>query len=226
MNIHKKSQKNVTALPKILRRPLIPAGIIVALDIAVTAAALIISLFSADIPREYFYENGGIVKRCITDCFGAVSAAVICVSAGLAAVIIASGIMKKRAEGSSAVFSAISLGVGLLAVSSAVSVFAGIIVAGEKPAEVYYYGYTDSSSHLLFAEEQYSGRNELCIYDVDEDCGEAELLAQTELIELSESDERYSLSNISEDILYVAFSDGGRYRTLQIEHEPFGHHHE
>lgn len=218
MNIHKKSQKNVTAPPKILRRPMIPAAITILLDLLLIAAALIISRM--DIPKTYTYENGMITAHSMTDFFGAAAAAVICISAGMSALIIASGVVRKRAEGNAAVFSAISRGAGLLAVSSALAVFAAFIVTGEKPAKVSYYGYTDSSSHILFAEEQYSRWNMLCIYDVDEDCGEAALLARTELAELSENDERYSMSNLSDNVLYVAFYDNGKYRTLQIEHEP------
>lgn len=222
MKTHKKAKKAPTAPPKILRNPFIPAATAVALDLLMLAAAVLIHIFSAKLPRTYFFENGGITKHCFTDYFGAITAAVIGICVLMSALIIVSGIMKKRSDGgSAAMYSAISMGAGLLALSSAICVFAMNFAGGKTPESTSYYGYTNDTAHILFAEEKYPDGNTLCIYNVNEENGDAVMLVQTELIELSDSDERYKLSDISENVLYVAFSDGGRYRTLQIEYEPF-----
>ena len=219
MKYNRKKKKAQTALPKILRNPFIPAAIAAALDVLILAAAVLLHIFSAKLPRSYVFENGGITKHCFTDYFGAAAAVVMTVCIVMAALVIASGIARKRGEGgSAALFSAISMGAGLLALSSGVCIFAMNFVGGATPESVAYYGYTNDTAHILFAEEKYPSGNTLCIYDVDDKSGEAKMLVQTELMELSDSDERYKLSDISEDVLYVAFSDGGRYRTFQIEY--------
>ena len=219
MKYNRKKKKAQTALPKILRNPLIPAAAAAALDLLILAAAVLLHILSAALPRTYVYENGGITKHCFTDYFGAAAAVATAAGIVMAALIVASGIARKRSGGGSAAFcSAVSLSAGVLALSSGICIFAMNFVSGKAPESTAYYGYTNDAEHILFAEERYSDGNTLCIYSVDDDSGNAKLLIQTELHELSATDDRYKLSDLSEDVLYIAFSDGEQYRTFRIEH--------
>ncbi|MDE7194589.1 MAG: hypothetical protein K2O14_11555 [Oscillospiraceae bacterium] len=215
------NKKNtVKPLPRIFRKPMIPASVLLALDILTLAAAAVLNATRGRVTERYFYADGVISSSAPYSWFGIAAAALMITAAAIAALIIAGAFLGRRRNKSEIVFEAVAA-VLLLALSAGAAGFSLYIVNGEQPRNIVFTSFTDEENQLVFAEEQYRNENLLKIYFVGGAPEENECvrLVCVELKELSQgkADERYTVQYISEHSLLVGFSDGTAYRTLELK---------
>ncbi len=185
-------------IPRIFRKPMIPASVLLALDILTLAAAAVLNAVHGHITERYFYADGVVSRSNPYSWFGIAAAVLMVIAAAVTAVIIAGGFLARERGSFDLVFEIVAA-VLLLALSAG---------AAEE-------------NRLVFAEEQYRSENLLKIYlvkEASEPEGECVRLVCVELKELSQgnAEERYTIKYITESALLVTFSDGTAYRTLEL----------
>ena len=217
MKSRKKTKSTSPAVPRLLRRPMAATATaaVLALNVALWIGAAVLNRMEASLAKSYTFTGDGIEKHSSADYFGAVCAAAAAVSAALCAVIIIGNILRHKQGGEGIVLKSIAASV-LLAGSVVSCICAMYAAVGEQPKSTSCFFFTDSNAHLVIAEEQYSDLILMNLYSVDTETNEAALLAQTELNALSENEDRYSISWLSEDTLLISFADGQGYRSLQV----------
>lgn len=201
--------------PKILRKPMLVAGIIIAVDIVMLVLAIVLDINRGAFPTSYtFTEEDFVVASHIYDSFGIVAAIALVITVALSAVMIIGIIGTKR---SGKLAAGIIGGALLLAVSVGAVMFSFMWVRGAQPVSSVFYPLTDDTMHLLILEDKYTDDcGTLKIFQYDGGFGELELLAATEITTFSDSHEDYYMAWLSEDTLAIRFVDGYSVRTLQI----------
>ncbi len=201
--------------PKILRKPLITAGIIIAVDVVMLVLAIVLDINRSEFPTSYtFTEENFVVASHIYDGFGIIAAIALAVTVALSAVMIVGVIGTKR--GSKLTVGIIG-GALLLAASVVAVMFSFVWVKGPQPVSSVFYPLTDDTMHLLLLEDKYTDNyGTLKIFQYDGGFGELDLLAATEITTFSDSHEDYYMGWLSEDTLAIRFADGYSVRTLQI----------
>ena len=201
--------------PKILRKPLITAGIIIAVDVVMLVLAIVLDINRSEFPTSYtFTEENFVVASHIYDGFGIIAAIALVVTVALSAVMIVGVIATKR--GSKLTVGIIG-GALLLAASVVAVMFSFVWVKGPQPVSSVFYPLTDDTMHLLLLEDKYTDNyGTLKIFQYDGGFGELDLLAATEITTFSDSHEDYYMGWLSEDTLAIRFADGYSVRTLQI----------
>lgn len=207
-------------IPRIFRKPMIPASVLLALDILTLTAAAVLNAVRGRMTERYFYADGVVSRSNPYSWFGIAAAVLLVIAAAVTALIIAGGFLARGRRSSDLVFEIVAA-VLLLALSAGAAGFSLHIVNGEQPQNITFTSFTDEENRLVFAEEQYRSENLLKIYLIKDDPqleGECVRLACVELKELSNgnAEERYSIKCITESALLVAFSDGTAYRTLEL----------
>lgn len=203
------------------RRPIMAAVIAIIADLLLLAAAIVLNALRGNFSESYTYTQDLVTEYYTIyahhpfDLFGIPAAVVLVIVAGMSAVIIA-GAFVKSSDGKSGAPHIVGACV-LLAASVAVVFLSMFVVKGAQPQHRSYLYYTDETMHLTFIEEKYSeDYGALKIFRIHEDCDEAELLAMTDISEFAESNERYSLAWIDEDVLQITYADGMNHRSLQL----------
>lgn len=212
------SAKNRTArLPRVLRKPMIPAAVLLALDVLTLAAAAVLNALRGSINEKYFYADGVVISSSPYSWFGAVAAGLAIAAAAVTALIIAGAFLARGRRGADIAFE-IGAALLLLALSAGAAGFSLYIVNGERPQNIIYTSFTDEENRLIFAEEQYRSMNMLKIYLAEESGGECARLVCAELKELSDgnAEERYAIKYVTENVLRITFTDGTAYRTLEL----------
>ncbi len=207
-------------IPRIFRKPMIPASVLLALDILTLAAAAVLNAVRGHITERYFYADGVVSRSNPYSWFGIAAAVLMVIAAAVTAVIIAEGFLARERGSFDLVFEIVAA-VLLLALSAGAAGFSVYIVNGEQPRNITYTSFIDEENRLVFAEEQYRSENLLKIYlvkEASEPEGECVRLVCVELKELSQgnAEERYTIKYITESALLVTFSDGTAYRTLEL----------
>lgn len=214
------AKKTVKPVPRIFRKPMIPASVLLALDILALAAAAVLNAVRGRVTERYFYADGVVSASEPYSWFGAVSAGLMIAAAAVTALIIAGAFLGRGRNKVELVFET-AAAILLLALSAGAAGFSLYIVRGEQPRNVVFTPFTDEENQLIFAEEQYRDENLLKIYFVGGAPEENECvrLVSVPLAELTEgkADERYDIRYISERTVLVSFSDGTAYRTLELK---------
>lgn len=203
-------------IPRILRKPMIPASVLLALDILTLATAAVLTAVRTNIKERYFYADGVVTGSDPYSWFGIVAAVMIAVAAATAALIIAGALLGRSNHTLKTVTAFL-----LLILSSGTASFSLMTVTGEKPKNVVFTTFTDEENRLIFAEEEYRKENLLKIYFSENAAsGETEcrMLACMELMDLSQgnAEERYMVHYLGKSMLVVVFADGTGYRTLEL----------
>lgn len=214
------AKKTVKPVPRIFRKPMIPAAALLALDILALAAAAVLNAVRGRVTERYFYADGVVSASEPYSWFGAVAAGLMIAAAAVTALIIAGAFLGRGRNKAELVFET-AAAILLLALSAGAAGFSLYIVRGEQPRNVVFTPFTDEENQLIFAEEQYRDENLLKIYFVGGAPEENECvrLVSVPLAELTEgkADERYDIRYISERTVLVSFSDGTAYRTLELK---------
>lgn len=214
------AKKTVKPVPRIFRKPMIPASVLLALDILALAAAAVLNAVRGRVTERYFYTDGVVSASEPYSWFGAVSAGLMIAAAAVTALIIAGAFLGRGRNKAELVFET-AAAILLLALSAGAAGFSLYIVRGEQPRNVVFTPFTDEENQLIFAEEEYRDENLLKIYFVGGAPEENECvrLVSVPLAELTEgkADERYDIRYISERTVLVSFSDGTAYRTLELK---------
>lgn len=212
-----KKKKTLRANP-LIKNPKIAAGIILIIDTLMLAVGLVLSNVHPETTYTFISENGSGIdvehSRPLAF-FGVIAAAALGVVCVLTAFIIAGAVAKKRRA-------AQLVGAVLLVILSLAMLGAAAVTAVGIPAKKSTFSSLSDESYTVIIEEEqpYYGTGKVYFFMMSaeaESGTELKLLASTDISEYSAADDdRYSISWISDDILMIAFSDGGNYRTLQI----------
>lgn len=199
---------------KIIRRPMIAAGVTVTTDILMLAAAVVLSILRPNFPPEYTCTaEKTIVSSHPYEFFGIPTAIALVTAAVMSGIIVAgafaSGSKKNTAP-------RVVGAVALLVISAALILFSALVVRGEQPSDTEFYRYTDELTNIVIAEEHYSGYGVTRVFRVTGKNEPAELLASADIHEYATGPERYNLSWAAADVLLIGFTDGMSARTLQI----------
>lgn len=211
------AKKGTARLPRVLRKPMIPAAALLALDVLTLAAAAALNALRGGMTEKYFYKDGVVISESPYSWFGAVAAGLAIAAAAVTALIIAGAFLARGRRGADIAFET-GAAVLLLALSAGAAGFSLHIVNGEQPQSATFTSFTDEERQLVFAEEQYRGGNLLKIYLAVGEDGECERLVCTELKELSDGNagERFKIIYVAEDRVNVGFADGTAYRTVEL----------
>ena len=206
---------------KILRRPMIAAAVAIVIDLAVLVSAVVLDSIRGSFQSEYSYTIDIPADMYIVteshpyDISGIFFAVALVIAAVMSAVILIGALSKNRV-GQKAVSEVVGAAV-LLVISAAVILFSYFIVNGSKPSEMTDYSFTDETLQLIIREEKYSEDEGITkIFLIDDEKESIRLLAMAEISEFAESAERYSISWVTDNTLYIAYSDREMYKTLQI----------
>ncbi len=214
------AKKEVKPIPRIFRKPMIPASALLALDILTLAAAAVLNALRGRFTERYFYADGIISASSPYAWFGAAAAVLMIIAAAVTALIIAGAFLGRGRNRSEIVFETVAA-ILLLALSAGAAGFSLYIVNGEQPQSIVFTSFSDEENRLVFAEERYRSENLLKIYFVGNAPEENECvrLVSTELKELSQgnAEERYTIQYITENSLLVTFADGTAYRSLELK---------
>lgn len=212
-------KKAVKPIPRIFRKPMIPASALLALDILTLAAAAVLNALRGRFTERYFYADGVVSASSPYAWFGVAAAVIIIIAAAVTALIIAGAFLGRGRNRSEIIFETVAA-VLLLALSAGAAGFSLYIVNGEQPQNIVFTSFSDEENRLVFAEERYRNENLLKIYFVGNapDEGECARLVSTELKELSQgnAEERYTIQYVTENALLVTFADGTAYRSLEL----------
>lgn len=195
----------------LLRKPWLFAGAAFGLDLAMLITGMALSgVRSGGI--TYTASGSSIERSDPLAFFGIVAAAVIGVVCVLVALIVAGAFMKRRRAAQ------ILGAAGLLAVSLVMVGGSAYMATGAPVRDRRWYSYSDESNRLIIEEtEPYFGRGMVGFYLAGmADEGEAVLLAQTDIQDYSNGEERYNIAWIGDDKIQISFQDGINYRTLTI----------
>lgn len=213
-----KHKAHSRAAAGIIRKPWIFAGAAFALDIVMLVMGIILSGldFSGDI--VYTVTESEVKQSDPLWFFGVAAAAALGICCVMVGLIIGGAFSFKgriRAEW-------IAGSVGLLVASLAMIGCSAYMTLGFPAKSAKLYSYSDETYQIIIEEsEPYFGKASVAFYIAnagDSDSKGAMLLAKTDLNELSDSDERYSIDWISEEDLIIGFQDGeSSYRTLQMK---------
>ncbi len=187
------------------------AGSVLGLDIVMLIIGIILSGMSFTV--NYTANGGEIIKDDPISFFGVISAVVLGINCLLIALMLAGAFTRKRRTPT------ILGAAGLLLVSLAMIGSSAYMVLGSPVRSERYFSYTDDSLRLIAEEsDPYFGKGTVSFYLTSgtEESGKAVLLAKTDISEYSDSEDRYSISWISDDVLRIDFPDGARYRNLTI----------
>lgn len=201
---------------KILRRPMLAAGIAIAADIITLIAAAVLSALRGGIESTYiFTEERTVITQHPFDLFGIFAAAALVIVSAMAGLIIAGAFSKGVSE--KKITPRIAGAAVLLVISAAVILLSLYVSRGEQPVSTEFYYYSDKEMYLTIAEEKYrEDYGRVKIYSTDEEQGTAELLASTEITQFAENNERYMIEWIANDVLRIVFADGMQHKSLQI----------
>lgn len=201
---------------KLIRRPMLAAGIAIAADILILAVAAVLNAVRSQVPAEYYFT----VERRITashpfEYFGIVAAVVIVIAAAMSALILINALTNSAESKKTA--PRVAGAVTLLIFSAAAALVSWLIVSGQKPIDEKYYYFTNDELYIVMQEEKYSDSyGVLKLFSTPESEGEATLLASTDISSFGENEEHYTLEWLSETAIGVRFADGLKYRSLQI----------
>lgn len=204
-------------IPRVFRKPMIPASVLLALDILTLAAAAVLNAVRGSVTERYFYADRVVSCSDPYSWFGIAAAVLLVAAAAVTALIIAGGVIRGR-RGSELILN-IAAAVLLLALSAGAAGFSLHIVKGEQPQNVVFTSFTNEENRLIFAEEQYRNENLLKIYFAELDETECQRLVCVPLMELTSGDDedRYTIQYLNENELLVSFTDGITYRTLELK---------
>lgn len=212
------TKKRAARLPRVLRKPMIPAAALLALDVLTLAAAAVLNALRGSVTEKYYYADGVVISSSPYSWFGAVAAGLAIAAAAVTALIIAGAFLARGRHSADIAFET-GAAVLLLVLSAGAAGFSLYIVNGEQPQNITYTSFTDEEKQLIFAEEQYREGNLLKIYLAGEsDNGECARLVCAELKELSHGNagERFKIMYVTESRVNVSFADGTAYRTLEL----------
>lgn len=220
----KKSKKNQPApIPKIFRKPMLTAGIMLVLDVLALVAAAVLNAARENFTADCYVTGGAVIERSPYEWYGIVAAALLVAAAAVSALLIAGSVLRGKARKSDMAFE-IAAAALLLCLSAGTAGFSAHIVNGKQPVGTEYAVFSYEERSLIFAEEQYKTEYLLKIYYAEsenttiEDGTPCEMLVCVPLAELTDGgfEERYSLNSIAEDIVQVGFMDGLNWRELQF----------
>ncbi len=201
---------------KLIRRPVLAAVIAIAADILILVAAAVLSAVRDQVPSEYYFTAERIITASHPfEYFGIAAAVVIVIAAAMSVLMLISALTISAESKRTA--PQITGAVLLLVFSAAAALVSWLIVSGQKSVSEEYYYFTNDELHIVMQEEKYSDTyGVLKIFSTPESEGEAILLASTDISSFGENEEHYTLEWLSDDVIGVRFSDGMKYRSLQI----------
>lgn len=207
----KKSDKPA---PKLFRKPMISAAVILVLDLLTLAAAILLHSVRGKFSVTYYVTGNAIQKENPLAAFDIAAAVMICLVAAFTGIMLAAIFNRRPYSGLPAKIAASLL---LLAASAGAIVFSALVVNPRANDDARVFGYSDDRNTIYLEEQSYkNGEIVMSVYSDNGD-GTAKLLASTELHERAESGERYTIAWVSDSVFTIGFYDYNDYHSMKIE---------
>ncbi len=215
---------------KLIRKPIISAGVAIATDIIMLALAAVLNILRGRVPASYTFDpiEVLVIVSHPYDLFGILTAAALAIAAVMSAFIIAAAVTGSKSRAASRMVGAAVL----LTVSVAAVLFAHFIVRGQTAEDYACHVFEDGNYKVAIQETKYSeheGTVEVFLlteaaHDHDApDTSEhthsydVRLLAGSEIHTFSDSSDDYELVGDINENLVVRFMDGDSYRQFNID---------
>lgn len=222
----KKKSPQENPVPKLFRKPLIPAMIMLGLDVLALAAAAVLRGV-AEKTAQFTCVEGGIVTHTAADSIsGVVMAVLLALAAADTAFMIAGSVIRANRDGVFPVWGI--LGALLLAAASVGIMVFAIYYSGDRPKQTKFIGFEDDlERHIVITEQDYGRYSRLRVFVVKPD-NTALLTADVELTQLSEDiDSRYNIGGTGESKIEISFTDLNSagmeiYRSISFDYPDMG----